>query len=181
MHIGDGMLAPRVFLPLAGVAAIAVGAAVAIANRRLTEERHVPLLGVSGAFVFASQMLNFPVLGGTSGHFLGAALTAILLGPASAVIVFTAVLILQCFLFGDGGAYALGANIVNMGVIGGVVGSFVNRAVIRAIGEPNRTARRLGAFAGAWLSIVVSAAACSAELRSSRRAASSRSWSARTR
>ncbi len=82
----------------------------------------VPLLGVAGAFVFAAQMINFPVAGGTSGHLLGAALVAILLGPWAAVLVMTAVLVIQCFVFQDGGALALGANILNMGVTGGLLG-----------------------------------------------------------
>ena len=82
------------------------------------DERRVPLLGVTAAFVFAAQMLNFPVAGGTSGHFLGAALAAILLGPWLAGLVLSVVLVVQAFVFADGGITALGANVLNMGVIG---------------------------------------------------------------
>ena len=78
-----------------------------------------PLLGVTAAFVFAAQMLNFPVAGGTSGHFLGAALAAVLLGPWLACLVLAVVLVVQAFVFADGGITALGANVLNMGVIGG--------------------------------------------------------------
>ena len=87
------------------------------------DERRVPLLGVTAAFVFAAQMLNFPVAGGTSGHFLGAALAAILLGPWLACLVLAVVLVVQAFVFADGGITALGANVFNMGVIGGAAWS----------------------------------------------------------
>ena len=81
----------------------------------------MPLLGVTAAFVFAAQMLNFPVAGGTSGHFLGAALAAILLGPWLACLTLAVVLGVQAFVFADGGITALGANILNMGVIGALL------------------------------------------------------------
>jgi cobalt/nickel transport system permease protein len=163
MHIPDGYLSPPVFATLDAAAALALGAALYRANKTFSEDRHVPLLGVSGAFVFAAQMLNFPVPGGTSGHFLGATLAGILLGPSGAVVVLTAVLIVQSFLFGDGGKYALGANVVNMAVIGGVVGPAVAAVVRRALGASS-FGRRAGAFAGAWLACVVSALACAIEL-----------------
>ncbi len=84
-------------------------------NGRL-DERRVPLLGVTAAFIFAAQMLNFPVAGGTSGHFLGAALAAMLLGPWLACLVMAVVIATQAFFFADGGVTALGANILNMGM-----------------------------------------------------------------
>src|SRR5215210_7791815 len=117
MHIPDGFLAPEVAVSTGVVAAGAVGHALRRADRTL-DERAVPLLGVTGAFVFAAQMLNFPVAGGTSGHFLGAALAAVLLGPWVACLVLAVVLSLQAFVFADGGITALGANVLNMGVIG---------------------------------------------------------------
>src|SRR5215203_2497184 len=97
MHIPDGFLSP-------GVAAVAYG--LRVANVELDEAR-VPLLGVVAAFVFAAQMLNFPVAGGTSGHFLGAALAAILLGPWLACLALAVVLGVQAFVFADGGITAL--------------------------------------------------------------------------
>ncbi len=171
MHIPDGFLAPEVFLPLDGLAVAAVGLAATRASRRVDEERHVPLLGVCGAFVFAAQGLNFPLPGATSGHVLGAALAGILLGPAGAVLVLAAVLIVQAVLFGDGGLLALGANITNMALLGGVVGSFAYRA-IGAVGRKAGvspaayagTVRRSAAFVAAWLSVVLSSAACALEL-----------------
>ena len=117
MHIPDGFLSPDVAASTAVVAAGAVAVGVRQAGRRM-DDRVVPLLGVPGAFVFAAQMLTFPVAGGTSGHFLGAALATILLGPWLACLVLAVVLATQSFVFADGGVSALGANIVNMGVIG---------------------------------------------------------------
>ena len=105
------------------------------------DERRVPLLGVTAAFVFAAQMLNFPVAGGTSGHFLGAALAAILLGPWLACLTMAVVLGVQAFVFADGGITALGANILNMGVIGALlVGGLMHVArTRRAEGDPRRS------------------------------------------
>ena len=94
------------------------------ADREL-DERRVPLLGVIAAFMFAAQMLNFPVAGGTSGHFLGAALAAMLLGPWLACLVIAVVLGVQAFVFADGGITALGANVLNMGVVGALLAGLV--------------------------------------------------------
>src|SRR3954454_24493049 len=121
MHIPDGFLTPEVAVATAIPAAAAVAAGLRKANETL-DERRVPLLGVTAAFVFAAQMLNFPVAGGTSGHFLGAALAAILLGPWLACLTLAVVIGVQCFVFADGGITALGANVLNMGVIGALVG-----------------------------------------------------------
>ena len=132
MHIPDGFLAPEVAAACAVPAAGAVGYGLRRASREL-DERRVPLLGVTAAFVFAAQMLNFPVAGGTSGHFLGAALAAILLGPWLAGLVLAVVLAVQSFVFADGGITALGANVLNMGVIGAlVVGGLMVGAAARA-------------------------------------------------
>lgn len=78
-------------------------------------------MGVTAAFIFAAQILNFPIVGGTSGHSLGGVLAAVLLGPARGLVVMATILIVRAFLFGDGGLTALGANIFNMGVVGAVV------------------------------------------------------------
>ena len=120
MHIPDGFLSNEVALACAVPAAAAVAYGLRRAEREL-DDRRAPLLGVTAAFVFAAQMLNFPVAGGTSGHFLGAALAAVLLGPWLAGVVLAVVLVVQAFVFADGGVTALGANILNMGVIGGLV------------------------------------------------------------
>jgi cobalt/nickel transport system permease protein len=117
MHIPDGFLTTPVWGGLAAVSAPAL-AVVARKARRGLEESRVPLMGVMGAFVFAAQMINFPVGVGASGHLLGGALLTITLGPAAASIVLTAVLIIQALVFQDGGLLALGANVFNMAIAG---------------------------------------------------------------
>jgi cobalt/nickel transport system permease protein len=162
MHIPDGFLSPGVAAGCAVPAAGAVAYGLRRANREL-DERRVPLLGVTAAFVFAAQMLNFPVAGGTSGHFLGAALAAILLGPWLAGLVLSVVLVVQAFVFADGGITALGANVLNMGVIGALVVGGLMVAARRVL--PNRPRVLLAvAGVGAWLAVVAGAVACSFEL-----------------
>jgi cobalt/nickel transport system permease protein len=162
MHIPDGFLSNEVAIACAVPAAAAVGYGLRRAEVDL-DDRRVPLLGVTAAFVFAAQMLNFPVAGGTSGHFLGAALAAVLLGPWLACLVLAVVLAVQAFVFADGGITALGANIFNMGVIGGVVVGGLMLAARRAL--PTTRGALLGVAAvGAWLAVVAGAAACAVEL-----------------
>jgi cobalt/nickel transport system permease protein len=162
MHIPDGFLSAEV----AGTCAVPAIAAVGYGLRRASaelDERRVPLLGVTAAFVFAAQMLNFPVAGGTSGHFLGAALAAILLGPWLAGVVLSVVLIVQAFVFADGGITALGANLLNMGVIGAlVVGGLMLGA--RRVLPQTRAVTLAVAGAGAWLAVVGGSVACAFEL-----------------
>jgi cobalt/nickel transport system permease protein len=142
---------------------VLVAACVAIGLRRANselDERRVPLLGVTAAFIFAAQMLNFPVAGGTSGHFLGAALAAILLGPWLACLVMAVVLGVQAFVFADGGITALGANILNMGVIGALlVGGLITAA--KAVAPKAILAI---SAAGAWLAVMAGATATACEL-----------------
>jgi len=162
MHIPDGFLTPEVAAVCAVPAIGAVGYGLRRASREL-DERRVPLLGVTAAFVFAAQMLNFPVAGGTSGHFLGAALAALLLGPWLASVVLAVVLGVQSFVFADGGVTALGANILDMGVIGAlVVGGLM-------VGAQRVLPQRRGAFlavagVGAWLAVMAGATATAVEL-----------------
>jgi len=115
------------------------------------------------AFIFAAQMLNFPIFGGTSGHLVGAALAAILLGPWTAVLIMTCVLIVQCLIFQDGGLLALGANVLNMGIIASFVGYYCYRGITSFIGE-DRRGRLVGSFAGAWGSVFLASTACALEL-----------------
>ena len=138
MHIPDGFLSPEVAAACAVPAVAAVGYGLRRASRDL-DERRVPLLGVTAAFVFAAQMLNFPVAGGTSGHFLGAALAAVLLGPWLAAVVLSVVLVVQSFVFADGGVTALGANVLNMGVIGALVVGGLMLAAHRVLPNGRRT------------------------------------------
>jgi cobalt/nickel transport system permease protein len=165
MHIPDGFLSPEVAAGTAVVEAGAVGVGLHRAGARL-DDRVVPLLGVTGAFVFAAQMLNFPVAGGTSGHFLGAALAAVLLGPWLASLVLAVVLVVQAFVFADGGITALGANVFNMGVIGGVVVGGLMLAARRAL-PTTRGALLAVAGGGAWLAVMAGAAGCAIELAAS--------------
>src|ERR1700693_3999872 len=121
MHIPDGFLSPPVWATLDVAAVPAVGM-MARLDQRETEDRRIPLLGVMGAFVFASQMINFPVGIGTSGHLVGGTLLAVTLGPAAAAIVMTAIIAIQAFVFQDGGIVVMGANVLNMAVAGVLAG-----------------------------------------------------------
>ena len=162
MHIPDGFLSTEVAVACFVPAAAAVSVGLKRANVEL-DERRVPLLGVTAAFIFAAQMLNFPVAGGTSGHFLGAALAAILLGPWLACLVLAVVLGVQAFVFADGGITALGANVLNMGVIGALlVGGLMSAA--RRVAGRGRTALLAISGAGAWLAVMAGAAVTSIEL-----------------
>ncbi len=161
MHIPDGFLDPKTAIA-SGVLSVA-GLGFALRRARLElPRRKVPLLGLAAAFLFAAQMVNFPVVGGTSGHLVGGALVAVLLGPAAGVIVVTTVLIVQCLLFADGGVTALGANVFNMGLVATVSGSAVFGVVSRVLpGLRGRVAAM--AFAG-WCSIVLAAISCAGQL-----------------
>ena len=157
MHIPDGFLNAKTWVTLAVVSGFAVGVASRIASKK-AGEKQIPLMGVMAAFIFAAQMLNFPVAGGTSGHFMGGVLASILLGPSMGLLVMTAVLVVQCFVFQDGGLTALGANIFNMGIIGAVLGYYLY-LIFRKVGS-----RTIAVFAASLISIVLAAATCSIEL-----------------
>ena len=144
MHISDGIMAPQVWAPLAVAGAAVVGLAARAARKRLADES-IPLVGLMGAFVFAIQMLNFPVAVGVSDHIVGAGLLAIVFGPSVAVLCMSAVVVIQVLLFGDGGIAALGANVCDMAVISVLTAWAVHRAFRRA--WPN-FAVWAGTFAG---------------------------------
>lgn len=160
MHIPDGFLAPPVWGGLWVVSAPAVVLATRRAQRDLDESK-VPMMGVLGAFVFAAQMVNFPLGAGTSGHLLGGALLAAALGPAPAIVVMTAILTLQALIFQDGGLLALGANLFNMALAGTLAGYWPWRAL--AGGRFNRA----GLFAGGFCSVLVCALLALSELSAS--------------
>lgn len=162
MHIPDGFLSTPVALLLWVVAIVAVAYALLRVNRDL-DDRKVPLMGVMAAAIFAGQMLNFSVAGGTSGHLVGAALAAIVLGPWPGLVVMTCVVGTQALLFQDGGLLALGANIVNMGLIGVAVGYAAYLTVRKLAGEKDWSLFVAG-FVAAWLSIVVAALAAALQL-----------------
>ena len=122
MHIPDGFLSPPVAIAT-GIASAAVIAAALNRTRDSIGLRQAPIVGLTTAFVFAAQMINFPVAGGTSGHLLGGALASVVLGsPWAATLAMSTVFIIQSVLFADGGITALGANIFNMGLVGIWVG-----------------------------------------------------------
>jgi len=161
MHIPDGFLSNRLAMSLDAVSA----ATVLYAARRAkvdTSGRMVPTMGVLAAFVFAAQLLNFPVLGGTSGHLVGGALLAILLGPMGALLTMATVIIAQALFLQDGGLIALGANIFNIGA----VTVFSGYAVFKSLGGLRNTGRRLAVagFLAGWFSLVVSSACAAFEL-----------------
>ena len=159
MHIPDGFLNGGTLL---GTGIFSVGGIV-YALRRVREtlkDKMVPLMGVSAAFIFAAQMLNFPVAGGTSGHLLGGVLAAVLLGPWAGMLVISSVLIVQCLIFQDGGLLALTANIFNMGLIG-AVGGYYAYFWLRKLLNDNII---ISSAISAWASVVVAASACAVEL-----------------
>jgi len=162
MHIPDGFLDAKTLITTAAVSAGAVGYGIKRANEKLGE-RQVPLMGVTAAFIFAAQMLNFPVAGGTSGHFLGAVLAAVLLGPWAACLIMAVVLVVQCLGFADGGLTALGANIFNMGVVGGILCYYIFVVLKKAL--PKTRSGFLSAVAAiSWFSVVLASAVCAIEL-----------------
>ncbi|MCL4862526.1 MAG: energy-coupling factor ABC transporter permease, partial [Caldilineaceae bacterium] len=134
LHIPDGFLSTPVALAGWLLAVLVVSYALRQTRDQLGD-RQVPLLGVMAAFIFAAQAINFPVAGGTSGHLLGGALAAIVLGPWAAVLVMTAVVGLQALLFQDGGLLVMGWNIINMGVLTAFTGYWVYRLGRRLFGD----------------------------------------------
>ncbi len=164
MHIPDGFLTTNTWLPAWVVSAGGIGYCVRRTSR-LLKERMIPLMGVMAAFIFAAQMLNFPVMGGTSGHLIGAVFAAILLGPYAAAVVMTVVLIAQCLIFQDGGLTALGANVLNMAILGPACGYFIYNIIRRTIkGNAGMIA---GAALASWASVVIAASTCALELSAS--------------
>lgn len=167
LHIPDGFLS----VPVAVLAFVPAVATIAIALRVAEtglDEARVPLLGVVGAFIFAGQMLNFPIAGGTSGHFLGATLAAVLLGPWLASLVMAVVLAIQALGFADGGILALGANVLNMGMLGVLLAGLLLGAAVRAMTarspEPNRGVYLAAVAVVSWLAVMLGALATSIEL-----------------
>jgi cobalt/nickel transport system permease protein len=162
LHIPDGFLSTPVAIVGWLVAVLLIGQALRRTRDQLGE-RQIPLLGIMAAFIFAAQSINFPVAGGTSGHLLGGALAAIVLGPWSAVLVMTAVIALQGLLFQDGGLLVMGWNIVNMGILTAFTGHLVYWLGKRWLGDKPSTLIVAGVVA-AWLSVVVGAWATAIQL-----------------
>lgn len=162
MHIPDGFVSTGTSLAAWAASAGSLGYAVRRVNREIGE-RQIPLMGVTAAFIFAAQMMNFTVVGGTSGHLLGGALAAILLGPWAGMLVLTSVLAVQALLFQDGGLLALGVNVFNMAIVGVLVGWITYAGLKRLLGDRTWVTMASG-FAAAWLSVVLASLVAAAEL-----------------
>lgn len=160
MHVPDGFISGPINAGTGIVALATAGIALRVVRKSL-DDKHVPLLGMTAAGIFAAQMLNFPILGGASGHVLGASFAALLLGPWAACLVLSLVVTVQCLLCADGGITALGSNIVNMGVVG-VFAGWASTRLLRAILPGHRAL--LAVALGAWCSVMAAAAACALEL-----------------
>ncbi|MFD4031599.1 energy-coupling factor ABC transporter permease [Streptomyces sp. NPDC058637] len=157
MHVPDGFINA----PVSAVAGVVAAGAVAVSlrgARRELDERTAPLAGLVAAFVFAVQMLNFPVAAGTSGHLLGGALAAILVGPYTGVLCIAVVLLMQGILFADGGLTALGVNISVMGVVTVVVAYALFRGLVRVL-PGGRRSTTAAAFVAALVSVPAAAVA----------------------
>lgn len=159
LHIPDGYLS----LPVSLVGWVIAIALLAISLKRVESEyadRTVPLMGVCAAFVFAAQMINFPIPGGTSGHLVGGTLAGILLGPWAGSLVVSVVFLVQSVLFQDGGLTVLGSNIFIMGLIGTFGGYYLYKAIRFAIGRDAWVGMAVGAVVAAWVSVMVAAIVC---------------------
>lgn len=156
MHVPDGFLDAPTSVATAAVAVAGIAVAMRGARREL-DDRTAPMAGLVATFVFAGQMLNFPVAGGTSGHLLGGALAAVLAGPFTAVLCLSVVLLVQALLMADGGITALGTNITLMGLVAVVVGWLVFRG-LRAVLPRRLAVVSPAAAVGAFVSVPATAA-----------------------
>jgi cobalt/nickel transport system permease protein len=163
LHVPDGFLS----LPVSGVTWLMAIALITLCLKQVQseyQEKTVPLLGVCAAFIFAAQMINFPIPGGTSGHLLGGTLAGVLLGPWAGSLAMTVVFIVQAVFFQDGGLTVLGANIFNMGLVGTFGGYYLYCAVRQIVGRNNATGILVGTAIAAWTSVFVAAVLCAIQL-----------------
>jgi cobalt/nickel transport system permease protein len=162
MHIPDGFLSVPVSIVFWVITILVIGYALKRVSADLGE-RQVPIMGVLAAAIFAAQMLNFSVAGGTSGHLIGAALATILLGPWAAMLVLTCVISVQALIFQDGGLLVLGANVFNMAIVGVAVAYMVYHTIRRLTGERPGSLFASG-FLSAWASVEIAALGTALEL-----------------
>jgi cobalt/nickel transport system permease protein len=163
LHIPDGFLSA----PVSGATWVVAIALVAMALSRVQaeyQERAVPLMGVCAAFIFAAQMISFPIPGGTSGHLLGGTLAGALLGPWAGTLVMVVVFIVQGTLFQDGGLTVLGANVFNMGLMGTFGGYYLYRMLRQMFGFNSWKGTAIALAVSAWVSVVVAAVVCAFQL-----------------
>lgn len=163
LHIPDGFLSPPVSLFTWIIAVVLIGFSLKKVRGHYAE-RAVPLMGVCAAFIFAAQMINFPIPGGTSGHLLGGTLAGVLLGPWAGSLVMAVVFIVQALFFQDGGLTVLGANIVNMGLIGTFGGYYLYLGIRKALGFNTWRSTAIAVAVAAWTSVVVAALVCALQL-----------------
>ncbi len=156
MHIPDGFLNAATSIGTGVVAAGGVGAALRQTGKTIASDKRIPLAGITAAVIFVLQMLNFPVALGTSGHLLGGALAAILLGPWMGVLVVTVVVAVQALIFADGGVSALGPNVFNMAIVTALVGWAAFR-LVRSVTPKSRWSVLTATFVAGLLSVVASA------------------------
>ncbi len=163
MHIPDGFLN----LPVSLITWVIAIALIIVALNQVQskyQERTVPIMGVCAAFIFAAQMINFPIPGGTSGHLLGGTLAGILLGPWAGTLVVSVVFIVQAVFFQDGGITVLGANITNMGLIGTFGGYYLYRTIRSAIGRDRWSGMAIATAVSAWTSVFIASILVAIEL-----------------
>ncbi|MBA4311353.1 MAG: hypothetical protein C0417_01865 [Chlorobiaceae bacterium] len=161
MHIPDGFLDTKTAIATATLSTVGVTFAFRHLKKSITPQQ-VPLIGLSAAFVFVAQMLNFPIAAGTSGHFMGTALITMLLGPSAAIIIISAVLVVQCLLFADGGLLSLGANIFNMAIAGALVSYSIQKMIEKII--PNVRGKLIATGVSSWSATVIASILCAGEL-----------------
>ncbi len=161
MHIPDGFIDAPVSLAAGVVAAAGIGVCLRGARRTLSDAT-APLAGLVAVFVFAAQMINFPVGAGTSGHLMGAALAVILVGPYAGALSITVVLLVQALFFADGGLVALGLNVINLAIIPALLVWPLFRLVTRWLGD-GRSVIAVGAWSAGFLSVLGAAAGFSIE------------------
>jgi cobalt/nickel transport system permease protein len=165
LHAPDGFLSPEVAAVMWLLTLVVLALAVRRTNATL-DDRAIPLLGVMAAFIFAAQMFNFQVAGGTSGHLLGGVLAAVLLGPWAGTLVMACVVAVQALVLQDGGLVVLGANIFNMGVVGTLGGFVLYRLVCGVLGGESR-ARIPAAGIASWIAVVAGAGLMAVQLAAS--------------
>jgi cobalt/nickel transport system permease protein len=163
LHIPDGFLS----LPVSLICWVIALGLIALSLKQVQkdyQERAIPLMGVCAAFIFAAQMINFPIPGGTSGHLLGGTLAGVLIGPWAGSLVMTVVFIVQAVIFQDGGLTVLGANVVNMGLIGTFAGYYLYKTLRQAFGYNRWRGTAVAIAIAAWSSVVIAAMLCALEL-----------------
>lgn len=163
LHIPDGFLS----LPVSLMCWVVAVGLIVLSLRRVQndyQERAVPLMGVCAAFIFAAQMINFPIPGGTSGHLVGGTLAAVLLGPWAGSLVVSVVFMVQSVLFQDGGLTVLGANIFNMGLIGTFAGYYLYKGIRSLVGFNTWRGMAISVVVASWVSVVIAAIICAFQL-----------------